>query len=134
MPPVNVRRSPVAALVGEMFVRYGLVMFKLMELLVPSDVLIVRLPGGVLRGMRNRIVLFVQEVNAVIAVEPIRTELLPREEPKFSPFTVTTLLLLVVCGEILLIQGEVTVSRNVSLPLVVITCTLPVRDPAGTRT
>ena len=121
-------------LVGEMLVRYGLVTFKRMELLVPSAVLTVRLPGGVLRGTRNRIDLLVQEENEVIATEPIRTELLPREEPKFSPLTVTTLLLLAVPGETPLIQGEVTVSRAVSLPFVVTTCTLPVRAPDGTRT
>ena len=95
-----------------MLVRYGLVMFKRMKLLVPSDVLTIRLPDGVLRGMRNRIALLVQEVNEVIAVEPIRTELIPRLEPKFSPVTVTTALVLAVCGETRLTQGEVTVSRN----------------------
>ena len=117
-----------------MFVRYGLVMFKRMELLVPSAVLTVRLPGGILRGIKNRIVPSVQEVNEVIASGPIRTELFPREEPKFSPLTITTLLLLAVRGKTPLTQGEVTVSRAVSLPLVVATCTLPVRAPAGTRT
>ena len=120
--------------VGEMLVRYGLVMFKRRELLVPSPVLTVRLPGGVLRGTRNRIDRLDQEENEVIATEPIRTELLPREEPKFSPLTVTTALVLAVPGETRLIQGEVTVSRAVSLPLVVTTCTLPVRAPDGTRT
>ena len=117
-----------------MLVRYGLVMFKRMELLVPFVVLIVRLPGGVLMGTRNRIALLDQEVNEVIAVEPIRTELLPREEPKFSPFTVTTLLVLAFCGETPLIQGEVIVSRAVSLPPEVTTCRSPVRVPDGTRT
>ena len=109
-------------------------MFKLMKLLVPSAVLTVRLSGGVLRGTRNRIDLLVQEMNEVIATEPIRTELLPREEPKFSPLTVTTVLFTAVPGETLLIQGEVTVSRAVSLPFVATTCTLPVRAPDGTRT
>ena len=105
LPPVSVRRSPTFTCVGEMFVRYGLVMFKRTELLVPFVVLIVRLPGGVLRGMRNRIEPFDQEVNEVIVVEPIRTKLLPRLEPKFSPLTVTTLLVLVVCGVTRLTQG-----------------------------
>ena len=78
--------------VGEILVRYGLVTSRRMALLVPSDVLTVRLPGGVLRGMRNRILLLDQEVNEEegIVTEPIRTELLPREEPKLPPFTVTT--------------------------------------------
>ena len=87
-------------------------------------------------GMRNRIVLFDQEVNAEegIATEPIRTELLPREEPKFSPLTVTRLLVLGFCGETPLIQGEVIVSRAEALPFAVTTCTLPVRAPVGTLT
>ena len=112
-------------------------MFKLMELLVPSDVLTVRLPGGVLRGMRNRIVLFVQEVNAVIAVEPIRTELLPREEPKLPPLTVTTVLLLAVRGEMLLIQGSVPpISRRFvsDVPFEVVTRTSPLAAFSGTLT
>ena len=87
-------------------------------------------------GMRNRILLFDQLANAEegIATEPIRTELLPREEPKFSPLTVTTVLVLTVCGETPLIQGEVIVSRVEALPFAVTTCTLPVRAPAGTLT
>ena len=105
-----------------------------MALLVPSDVLTVRLPGGVLMGIRNRIAPLDQEVNEETTTEPIRTELLPREEPKLPPLMVTTVFVLPVCGEMLLIQGEVIVSRAVSLPFAVITCTLPVRAPAGTLT
>ena len=131
---MSVRRSPGCTRVGEMFVRYGLVTFKRMELLVPFVVLIVRLPGGVLMGTRKRIARLDQEVNEVIGTEPIRTELLPREEPKFSPLTVTTLFVLAFCGETPLIQGEVTVSRAVSLPPEVTTCRSPVRAPDGTRT
>ena len=86
--------------------------------------------------MRNRIVLFDQEVNEEegIVTEPIRTELFPLKEPKLPPLKVTTLLVLGFCGETPLIQGEVIVSRTVSLPLVATTCTLPVRAPAGTLT
>ena len=136
LPPVSVRRPPVFTWVGEILVRYGLVICRRMALLVPSDVLTVRFPGGVLRGIRNRIALLDQEVNEEegIATEPIRTVLLPREEPKLPPLMVTTVFVLPVCGEMLLIQGEVIVSRAVSLPFAVITCTLPVRAPAGTLT
>ena len=73
-------------------------------------------------GMRNRILLFDQLANAEegIATEPIRTELLPREEPKFSPLTVTTVLVLTGCGETLLIRGEVfaetRITGSTSLP------------------
>ena len=136
LPPISVRRFPVLARVGEILVRYGLVVCRRMALLVPSDVLTVRWPGGVLMGMRNRIALLDQEINAEggITTEPIRTVLLPREEPKLPPLMVTTVFVLPVCGEMLLIQGEVIVSRAVSLPFAVITCTLPVRAPAGTLT
>ena len=120
-----------------MFVRYGLVMFKRMELLVPSAVLTVRLPGGILRGIKNRIVPSVQEVNEVIASGPIRTELFPREEPKLPPLTVTTVLLLAVCGEMLLIQGSVPpISRRFvsDVPFEVVTRTSPLGALSGTRT
>ena len=112
-------------------------MFKRMELLVPSAVLTVRLPGGVLRGTRNRIDLLVQEENEVIATEPIRTELLPREEPKLPPLTVTTVLLLAVCGEMLLIQGAAPpiVTRFASdVPFEVVTRTSPLGALSGTLT
>ena len=66
--------------------------------------------------------------------DPIRTELLPREAPKLLPLTVTRVLVLPLCGEMLRIQGEVMVSLAVSLPVAVITCRLPVRAPVGTRT
>ena len=136
LPPVSVRRSPVLIRVGEMLVRYGLVVCKRMALLVPSDVRTIRLPGGVLRGMRNSILLFDQEANEVeeTTTEPIRTVLLPREEPKLPPLIVTTVCVLPVCGEMLLTQGEVIVSRAEALPFAVTTCTLPVRAPAGTLT
>ena len=107
-----------------------------MALLVPSDVLTVRLPGGVLREIRNRIVLLDQKINeeAGIATEPSLTELLPRDEPKLPPLTVTTVFVFPVCGETLLIQGEVIVSPAEALPLAVTTCTSPVRAPTGTFT
>ena len=103
---------------------------------MPSDVLTVRLPGGVLTGMRKRILLLDQEVNEVeeTTTEPIRTVLLVTEEPKLPPFIVTTVFVLPVCGEMLLIQGEVIVSPYESLPFAVTTCTSPVRAPVGTLT
>lgn len=108
LPPVSVRRFPVLARVGEVLVRYGLIVCRRMALLVPSDVRTIRLPGGVLRGMRNSILLFDQEANEVeeTTTEPIRTVLLPREEPKLPPLIVTTVCVLPVCGEMLLTYWE----------------------------
>ena len=122
LPPVSVRRFPVSIRVGEILVRYGLVICRRMALLVPWDVLTVRSPGGVLAGTRNRILLLDQEVNAEegITTEPIRTELLPRDEPKLLPLTVTTVFVRTVCGETLLMRGEVLAETriigNTSLP------------------
>ena len=73
-------------------------------------------------GMRNRIRLLDQEVNAEegITTEPIRTVLLPRDDPKLLPLTVTTVFVLPVCGEMLLIRGEVfaetRITGSTSLP------------------
>ena len=103
-------------------------------LLVPSEVLTLRFPDLVLTGIRNWIRLLDQVVKEGIAAKPILTELLPREEPKLLPVTVTRVLALPLWGETVLIQGEVIVTRNVSLPLAVTTCRLPVRAPVGIRT
>ena len=61
-----------------------------MALLVPAEVLTVTLPERTFVGTRNLIMVLDQVVNEEIATEPIRTELLPREEPKLLPITVTT--------------------------------------------
>ena len=72
--------------------------------------------------MRNRMLLFDQEANEDegITTEPIRTVLLPREEPKLLPITVTILFVCTVRGEMLLIRGEVfaetRIIGNTSLP------------------
>ena len=92
-------------------------------MLVPWDVLTVRLPGGVLMGTRNLIWVSDQLANEAegITTEPIRTELLPREEPKLLPLTVTIRTRPVpFCGETLLIRGEVfaetLITGSTSLP------------------
>ena len=84
--------------------------------------------------MRNWIRLLDHAVKEGIAEKPILTELLPREEPKLLPVTVTRVLALPLRGETVLIQGEVIVTRNVPFPLAVTTRRLPVRAPVGTRT
>ena len=84
--------------------------------------------------MRNWIRLFDQAVKEGIAAQPILTVLLPRKEPKLLPVTVTRVLDLPLRGEMVLTQGEVIVTRNVSFPLAVTTRRLPVRAPVGTRT
>ena len=60
-------------------------------LLVPAEFLTVRLPERTFVGMRKLMRVFAQVVKAEagIAIEPIRTVLLPREEPKLLPLTVT---------------------------------------------
>ena len=60
-----------------------------MALLVPSEVRTVTLPERTFVGTRNRIIVFDHAVNEGTLIEPIRTELLPREEPKLLPLTVT---------------------------------------------
>ena len=48
------------------------------------------LPERIFVGTRNLIMVFDQLANEEIDCEPIRTELLPRDEPKLIPVTVTT--------------------------------------------
>jgi len=61
-----------------------------MALLVPAEVRTVTLPERTFVGTRNRMRVFDQAVNEDTLIEPIRTVLLPRDEPKLLPVTVTT--------------------------------------------
>ena len=71
-----------------------------MALLVPSEVRTVTLPERIFVGTRNLIIVFDQAVNEDTLIEPIRTELLPREEPKLLPVMVTVWLYCTRRGEI----------------------------------
>ena len=63
-----------------------------MALLVPSEVRTVTLPERIFVGTRNLMRVFDQLANEEegITTEPIRIVLLPRDEPKLLPVTVTT--------------------------------------------
>ena len=63
-----------------------------MALLVPFEVRTVTLPERIFVGTRNLIMVFDQLSNQEegITTEPIRIVLLPRDEPKLIPVTVTT--------------------------------------------
>ena len=108
-------------------------------MLGPAEVRTVTLPERTFVGTRNRMRVFDQLANEEegITTEPTRTVLLPRDEPKLLPVTVTVWLYCTRLGETDVMRGEALsiTSRFVpDVPFEVVTCTLPLRALAGTLT